>query len=144
MAISEFSILYRLSSFYEKKIVQRVIINLKKLKGNDLLLSGNDSVLMNVWEEICVQTQNEESFHWNLYEDLIKNEISLEFNKLPTEIRTLLNYQGSIEQEEDVETEKELYDDFGIQLLCLAVETASLDYTNRRISRYLGNDYELF
>ena len=141
MAISEFSILCRLSSYYENSIVQRVIRNLKKLKVDDLLSSGDDSGLINVWEEICVQTQKEESFHWNLYEDLIKNEISLQFNKLPTEIRTLLNYKGSIEQEEDVETEKELYDDFGIQLLCSAVEIASLDYTNRRISRYLGNEF---
>lgn len=140
MAISDFSILYRLSSYYENKIVQRVIRKLRKLKVDDLLSSGDDSGLINVWEEICVQTQKEEAFHRNLYEDLIKNEISLQFNKLPTEIRTLLNYKGAIVQEEDVETEKELYDDFGIQLLCSEVETASLNYTNRRISRYLGND----
>ena len=140
MAISEFSILYRLSSYYENKIVRSVIGNLKKLKGDDLLLSGNDSGLKNVWEEICVQTQKEESFYWNVYEDLINKEISLKFHKLPKEIKILLNYKGSIGQDEGVENEKELHDDFGIQLLCSEVERTSLDYTNSRINRCLGND----
>jgi hypothetical protein len=140
MAISEFSILYRLSSYYENKIVQSVIRNLKKIKGDDLLLSGDNSGLKNVWEEVCVQTQKEESYHWNAYEDLINKEICSKFHKLPKEIKLVLNYKGSIEQEEDVENEKELYDDFGIQLLYSSVETASLDYKNSRINRCLGND----
>jgi hypothetical protein len=142
MAISEFSILYRLSSYYENKIVHGVIINLKKIKGDHLLLSGDNSGLKNVWEEICVQTQKEESFHWNVYEDLINKEICLKFHKLPKEIKLVLNYKGSIQQEEDIENEKGLYDDFGIQLLCSSVETASLDYKNSRINRCLEDDYE--
>ncbi len=33
-----------------------------------MLLSGEDSGLANVWDEICVQRQVEESFAWEAYE----------------------------------------------------------------------------
>ena len=35
--------------------------------------SGQDSVLKNVWDEICVQLQGEESYHWSAYVEVIES-----------------------------------------------------------------------
>lgn len=51
-------------------VVTKTVAALKSMKGNSLL-SGDDSVLTNVWEEVCVQVQGEESFYWDTYLDVI-------------------------------------------------------------------------
>ncbi len=34
----------------------------------DCLLSGDDTDLVSVWEEICIQVQGQESFDWDAYD----------------------------------------------------------------------------
>lgn len=57
--------------------------------GEDYLLSG-DSGLQNVWEEICVQLQGEESADWDLYADTISLYIGMELEKLDAEEKRVL------------------------------------------------------
>jgi len=45
-----------------KKVTNKVIRDFRKLPAQ---LSGDDSGLNSVWEEICVQIQYEQSFWWN-------------------------------------------------------------------------------
>lgn len=61
------------------KIVQRSIKQFQKWK---ITLSGEDSGLINTWDEICVQIQDEYSFHWDDYEDAIENQLKFEIKKL--------------------------------------------------------------
>ena len=49
-----------------KKIIKGAIADLKKLNGS-AMLSGEGSGLKNIWDEICVQMQSEESFFWSAY-----------------------------------------------------------------------------
>lgn len=51
----------------ENRITEKTINELRELKNNSLL-SGDDSPLANIWEEICVQVQFEQSFYWKAYE----------------------------------------------------------------------------
>lgn len=48
-----------------KRLTSRVIRKLQRL--TDCRLSGDDSVLNNTWDEICVQVQFEESIFWDVY-----------------------------------------------------------------------------
>ena len=48
------------------QIITGVTRALKKMNSDREMLSGN-SGLKNVWEEICVQVQGEESFYWSAY-----------------------------------------------------------------------------
>ena len=41
------------------------------MKDRNMLLSGDDSGLISVWEEVCVQVQFEQSFWWDAYETTI-------------------------------------------------------------------------
>ncbi|MFO8013106.1 MAG: hypothetical protein R6X20_07355 [Phycisphaerae bacterium] len=54
------------------RICRRAIRALQDIdfaKQPDAKLSGDDSVLANTWDEICVQVQHEKSFFWEAYED---------------------------------------------------------------------------
>lgn len=53
-------------------IVNRVIDG---FQGMEATLSGADSGLRSVWEEICAQVQGEESCDWSVYEDLLNDSV---------------------------------------------------------------------
>lgn len=61
------------------KIVDRVVEQLEKQPA---ALSGDDSGLASVWEEFCVQVQDEESFDWESYVETVKGFIGGEIGKL--------------------------------------------------------------
>ncbi len=68
-----------LADCYVKKTVTRTISALQKDKTK---LSGEDSGLENLWDEICVQVQNQHSGSWGLYEDHVYNYVSGYVNQL--------------------------------------------------------------
>ncbi len=52
-----------------KSIARKARIALQKI--TDYRVFGDDSVLENTWEEICVQVQDQESFAWHVYVETI-------------------------------------------------------------------------
>lgn len=67
------------------RIARRIIRKLQKM--TDALLSGDDTVLKNTWDEICVQVQFEQSFYWDVYVDEIMHLVSIELNSQPTFVK---------------------------------------------------------
>jgi RAB protein geranylgeranyltransferase component A len=139
MSMSEFRILSDLNTYHIKPIVNKVISELRNLKDDQFLHSGEDSGLINVWDEICVQVQGEYYFNWDDYESTIYNFAQALFKKLPDAIKNLINYMGSISQHED---EEYMCDSFGIQEIVNQVLIVAMDYENSRIRRYLENDFD--
>lgn len=62
-------------------LINAVIQALESM-GGDSLLSGPDSGLRSVWEEICAQVQQEESFFWDTYLDVIADMVEDGVRKL--------------------------------------------------------------
>lgn len=54
------------------KVIKDSIAALEQMDSNEML-SGEDSGLKNVWEEICVQVQDEQSFFWDTYVEMIES-----------------------------------------------------------------------
>jgi hypothetical protein len=52
------------------EIVDRVV---SVLRGMDATLSGDDSPLASVWDEIKEQVQNEQSIYWDVYWEIMKD-----------------------------------------------------------------------
>ena len=77
------------TSNLKSRLVERVIISLKGMGGHSLL-SGEDSGLGNVWDEICVQVQGEESFFWDTYVDVVDDMLAAEVKDLPPRERLAL------------------------------------------------------
>jgi len=126
---------------YKEEAVQKVILELKSY--NFSLLSGDDSPLINIWEEICVQVQGEESVDWFAYEDTIGNICAGLIEDLPNHQLSLLTHE--IELNEGVE---EFLSPSGIfpqgvsSFIKEGVLNRAKEYTNRNIERYLYGEDE--
>lgn len=58
------------------KIIRKVVRELQKIKRDSgMMMSPEDCSLKNLWDEICVQIYDGESFYWDAYEDYIKGVI---------------------------------------------------------------------
>ena len=140
---SEDKLIYQLYEYHSSRIVNKVMFSLRKLKEGKLL-SGDDSELLNVWDEICVQVQGENSIYWNVYEETINMFIKYYVEKEPIEIKYLLSYYDtdSYPDKNSTETNNEIklvYNEgYIIDTLFTKILGLAVDYTNARISNYLG------
>lgn len=136
--MEEFKLLLALNRLHLNEVTNNVIKKLTSLNDPVFLSSGDDSGLENLWEEIWVQVQEEESFHWDAYATTIKQHIEGELANTPKEVVDLLAYIGGIDDADDV---GESVDSNSIesaikQVYDLILERAN-SYTNERIENYL-------
>jgi hypothetical protein len=68
--LSESAIVRALAEDVAQRITRKVIPTLQALTDK---LSGDDSGLETMWDEICVQVQSEESVFWNVYDETAQN-----------------------------------------------------------------------
>jgi hypothetical protein len=68
--LSESGIVSAVAEEASQRITRKVIAALQGMK--DTLLSGDDSELETPWDEICVQVQDEESFFWDTYDEIVR------------------------------------------------------------------------
>lgn len=126
-----------------KKVSTKIIRKLQQM--TECMLSGDDSELGNVWDEICVQIQWEESTMWDVYLDTIRSFIQHEMNKINVKIKQAIwlqteegldwefdDEQGSLEFCEDDITEYILQD---------YILQSAVDWSNKRIEKYLERQY---
>jgi hypothetical protein len=132
----EFRLLIDLSMIYKESVANKVIKGLRKLNNPDILLSGDNSGLRNLWDEICVQIQGEYSIHWDAYENTIDEFIWDELQKLHPAVKKTLEYMGSISQ--DIP-----WQDMGPYCAIYEVREQVLleagSFSNKRIENYLDN-----
>jgi len=61
------------------RVAEEAIDALKDIKET---LSGEDTGLLNIWEEICVQVQYEHSFFWDEYDEIARSIVTDIVSKL--------------------------------------------------------------
>jgi hypothetical protein len=64
-ALSATAIVAAVAEHAAERITSRAIRGLQRMPSG---ISGEESGLANVWNEICVQVQHEHSFAWNAYD----------------------------------------------------------------------------
>jgi hypothetical protein len=135
------------SSVLTQQILAAVMGDLQRL-GGDSLLSGEDSGLENVWEEICVQVQAEESAYGDAYRQTVETFIELHLNGLEHEAKVALwsvtdnGWSWIYDHHEDEDgylsapvDESEIVQDLWDKLL-----TKAEYFTNPNVSRYVGDE----
>lgn len=141
-AITETDVIRYLATDIAEKISLKVINETRKLKD---ILSGEDSGLENVWDEICVQAQGEHSIFYDAYDDIIRS-ISLPHIKVLNKHEKLaLWFQTNegihwLNVSEDAPNEEQDFGDeeFLDYIVNLNIYAIANDYTNKRIRNYLG------
>ncbi len=128
-----------------RKIKKKVIKSLQAMK--DCMMSGKDGPLKNIWDEICVQVQGEESFYWDSYIDTINQCITREIVLLKEEEKQAVwlqtdEYEEWVEQIEDEEKIDNIpcyTDEISEYILQKYVLQEAGYYNNKRIEKYLEN-----
>jgi hypothetical protein len=140
--LSVFTIIRTLGNLVCQRVSRQVIRNLQELNDKDSLLSGDNSGLVNVWDEICVQMQLEESCFWEGYEDLIETFVRSYVEKLPDHERDaawLITFEGeswNCEPEDDRDPDPVFHDDI-VKHISGYVLTTGNDWSNHRIRSYI-------
>ena len=121
-----------------KRLAGRVIRRLQSMK--DCLLSGEDSPLESVWDEVCVQVQGQESGMWDAYLDTIEPIVLGFVEELDEETKGAIWLQTS--EGEDWEPERDDEDipsseeEIAQHILHKFVISAAADWTNARIEKF--------
>jgi len=145
MEINE-EIVYEFADFLANKISNKVERKLKKLKEG-CMQSADDSGLINLWEEICVQMQFEEYFCWDLYEKLIEDYIEsqvdllLPYEKTALWLQTEKGINWEIENEGKDGSFTYIVNDIVKYIAEKYIYSKAREYSNVRIRRYLDVSY---
>src|SRR5437773_8626115 len=138
-------IIWKLANRACNRISRRVIRTLQKMTEG--MQSGNDSRLKNIWDEVCVQVQGQESMMWEAYLDTMRGVIVRALPQVDLEAKQAIWLQTSngLDWEANEESEDAPVDDDDIAeyILNEYVRSAATDWTNSRIEKYKANPLEI-
>ena len=139
-------LLGKFSAQISQKVTRKCIVGLQALTDT---LSGNDSQLTNVWDEICVQVQFQHSFYWDTYENIARDFVS-------SSIKTLTSHEKEAIWLQTEAGWEWLYNEDSTGDDIPAIEDEIIDYilnkhllneagswSNQRIRKYLDNATDL-
>jgi hypothetical protein len=143
--LSEYTIVQDLGESVCKRVKIEVIRTLDGMEGG---LSGEDSGLNTLWEEICVQVQHEESIFWDMYDRTVRETIQYVVEKLPPferEALWLLTDEGS-DWECDDESDRDPYPICVSDIVRYIIENAVYEEarcsTNPNVLKYLRRKFD--
>ncbi len=122
------------------KIVGSVIYSIQRIEAKSLS-TGVDSGLKNYWDEICVQQQSQRFDNWSLYEIMVDLAIESALEKYSRSARVLISKVAEYELSHTYNTEDSEFLELIIEYIGKKVQEEALNYTNKRIQRYLDNSY---
>jgi hypothetical protein len=79
--LSESGIVRALAGQVSQRLTRKVISYLQSRNGT--LLSAEDSIPLNTWDEICVQVQYEQSLVWDAYDETVRSFLQAYVDELP-------------------------------------------------------------
>lgn len=141
---SESDIVKALAHEIANKITRKTISGLQRMPY-DSPLSGDDSGLKNIWDEICVQVQYEQSYYWDIYNETVKSFIEYDVSELKDFEKLALWFQTDSywDWDSDEEDEKELPpladSDIVDYLLAEYIYPKAGEWTNTKIRKYLDS-----
>lgn len=144
--LSEYSIARDLGAALAQRLVMVCIRDLQRMQGCQL--SGDDTPLSSIWEEICVQQLWELSFYWRAYQNTITACVEGRIEGLqPYELDALwlLTREGEF-WDCELEGERESYPVFQgdvVDYIRDEILGRANDWSNERIRRYLARRYEM-
>ncbi|RZJ90412.1 MAG: hypothetical protein EOO20_08225 [Chryseobacterium sp.] len=130
--MDDFKIILDLNRFHIETIGKSVIKKLHGFNDENMLLSGDDSGLTSIWEEICAQVQKEYSFFWDAYKTTIRECIKLELEDQHAAVRDLIFYVSNLDFEENEQSPEHVEND----IFKVVMELAEY-FKNPNIENYL-------
>lgn len=143
--LSEQSIIQHFSNELCLTIKRKVI---KGLQAMDYAcLSGDDSVLENTWDEICVQVQYQESYAWSTYQLTINSYIEALVDELKPHEKEAIWYQSEegIDWSCELPEERDDYPIFEVDIVNFIasdyIYPEAGSWSNVRIKKFIESQY---
>ena len=139
-ALSESAIVGVFARVSAERITRKAIAGLQRI--NDTM-SGGDSELKTIWDEICVQVQYGESFFWEAYEKTVKALVEAYVVDLPRQekdaiwLQTDAGRDWSCQSSEDRESYPVFEGDIVVYLTQEYLYSAAGRWSNARIRAYI-------
>jgi hypothetical protein len=138
-----------------KQVSGKVVRELRKMTASMQL--GDDSPLKNIWDEVCVHVQGQESVMWEFYLEVIRGLIRNELKLIDSETEQAMwfqtdqgadwdmNTEWKIQNEEDDIPEKMAVneDDITEYILNEYILKAAAGWKNKRIEKFLERGMDL-
>lgn len=126
------------------KLLKESIAALEQMDSSEML-SGDDSGLNNVWEEICVQVQDEQSFFWETYLETMVSLLAGYVGLLDRDARLALwmatdegwDYIYDHHADDDGVADVPVEEDEIVAKLQYELLSAAASYSNQRIMKFL-------
>lgn len=100
------------------------------------MISEDDSGLKILWDELCVQVQDEHFQNWDLLDDMVFDICNDKFNDLPECIQLALTYQTH--ERKGIELEHgSISPELAAEMLQEEVYQYAMEYENPEIRKYL-------
>lgn len=145
---SEKDVLMKFAVEIAERISRKTISALQKIPDT---LSGDDSGLINSWDEICVQVQGEQSFFWDLYDETTRSFVAAYVEELKAHEKLALWFQTDQgwdwpyddEEEEERNEYHPIIDDEDIVQYIVKeyVYNKAGRWANKRIRTYIDRQY---
>lgn len=118
---------------------------IRGLQKCDVTLSGEDSGLINTWEEICVQIQGEYSYYWDSYEEAIELFLQPHLDKLNPyeEFAIWLQTDEGMDYDENEDMEPQINASAVLKYVKSFLYEQAGNWTNKRIRNYLESGGEV-
>lgn len=135
----EEKLLFEITNVYLDTLCRKAVRQIQRLP-KEAMLSGDDTILKNVWDEVCVQVQYEEFNGWPFVEEMLRLTCTWLIEESPPHIQRILFYAACLENEIEFDYECD-FTEFASEILYDKVIEAASKYTNKRIELYLENSY---
>lgn len=135
MKSDESNILSELIDKHIQTIVNKVVFQIRRLP-KDAMISGDDSGLKNMWDELCVQVQDNHFQNWNLLDDFVEGICKDKYQELPYPIQCALSYKACELNEVAYESDT-VFPELIIEMLKEKVYEYAMNYENLQIREYI-------
>jgi len=124
--------------YYVRKAVKSAVYRIQRTTKDAMIL--NKPYLKNLWDEICVQKQSQESIFWSLIDEMVEMTCDLIFEEMSSPIQMAISYKAYSENKPDGEYGI-IYHDEGVRLIKEKVYSHAIDYSNKEIEQFKETDY---
>jgi hypothetical protein len=141
---SEKDVLRKLANEIANRIIRKTISALQQVTDT---LSGDDSELINAWDEICVQVQHEHSFYWDVYDETARSFIRAyveelkDYEELALWFQTDHGWDWHYSDEEERNECPPIFVEDIVQFVAQKLYGKAGDWSNERIREYLDRSY---
>lgn len=135
MSSTEKNLLFNIAEYYTQILAKKVVFAIQRTP-KEAMSTDPESGLKNVWDEVCVQVQDEKFDSWELLDEMVGSISEDKYSELPYPLQYALAFKACYQYDVDYDPETS-YPSLVADLIKEEVYKYAMNYENRQILEYL-------